>query len=448
MNRIAWKKLSVFVLPVFSVASLLLGLAACGGGGGSSSPPKTMVEAERDQIRIVPDDPPPGGTRQIQDVSTTIPSSCPVEAEVCVRDHAFEDGDEVRVSINGDVAFSGEIFNRWQCRVVPVRSGQNQVSFRALNEGSSSPNTGSLRITGRGDDAGEVQEWRHNANTGSDARLLVTIGPAGGNCSVPGPGNTSGSPNPGFFPSPVRVTSSPQAPGQDLPNVEVAGAGSTTALWVKNGGTGNLPIRAGTWYEPKDGNAQRMIVTESMTVAAGQSARVSAACMQEGKPAPPTGLRFFSAAKQISGQVQQCQARCLGGSSVQSVQRCIWGCERPLSSTPTQYAALAWGTSETAFDASFGRGSTAAAARQDALNRCGSHCRIVGSGAFTNQCVAVAESECGQGCRLPGHAAGSGGTRAEAIATAIASCNASFSGCRVSTDTRDQAFVLCVGTAR
>lgn len=114
MNRIAWKKLSVFVLPIFSVASLLLGLAACGGGGSSSTtPPKTMVEAERDQTRIVPDDPPPGGTRQIQDVSTTIPSSCPVEAEVCVRDHAAEDGDQVRVSINGNVAFSGEILNRW-----------------------------------------------------------------------------------------------------------------------------------------------------------------------------------------------------------------------------------------------------------------------------------------------------------------------------------------------
>ncbi len=54
MNRIAWKRLSVFVLPVLSVASLLLGLAACGGGGGSSSPPKTMVEAERDQTRITP----------------------------------------------------------------------------------------------------------------------------------------------------------------------------------------------------------------------------------------------------------------------------------------------------------------------------------------------------------------------------------------------------------
>ncbi len=142
--------------------------------------------------------PAPGSTRRIQDVSTTIPSSCPVEAEVCVRDHSAEDGDRVRVSVNGNVAFSGEIFSRWQCRVVPVRSGQNQVNFLALNTGSSGPNTGSLRITGRGDSAGRVQQWSHDANAGSEARLLVTIGPAGGSCSVPGPGGTpTPSPNPG-----------------------------------------------------------------------------------------------------------------------------------------------------------------------------------------------------------------------------------------------------------
>ena len=335
-----------------------------------------------------------------------------------------------------------------------MRSGANQVSFRALNEGSSSPNTGSLRITGRGDDVGEVQEWRHNANTGSDARLLVTIGSAGGNCSVPGPGSTSGPPNPGFFPSPVRITSSPQAPGQDLPNVEVAGAGSTTALWVKNGGTGNLPIRAGTWYEPKDGNAQRMIVTESATVAAGQSVRVSAACMQRGKPVPPTGLRFFSAAKQISGQVQQCQARCLGGSSVQtSVQNCVWGCETSPSSTPTQYGAFAWGSdSSRRYAWSSGSGTTVRAAEQSALNGCrdilGSSCRIALEG-FANLCGAIAVSECGEGCRVPGWGTATGSTRLQAETAAISACsNAGNSGCRIATGRSGNPGVQCIGTAR
>lgn len=138
---------------------------------------------------------PPGGG--IGDVSTTIPSNCPVEAEICVRDHGQEDGDRVTVSVNGAVAFSGGILNRWQCRVVPVRSGSNRVIFRALNEGSVSPNTGSLRITGRGDNAGRVQQWSHDANAGSTSSLLVTIGPSGGSCSVPGPGTSSGPPGGG-----------------------------------------------------------------------------------------------------------------------------------------------------------------------------------------------------------------------------------------------------------
>ena len=174
--------------------------ATCYTGGSSPAAGQASAIAPRSSSTPAPT---PGGERRIQDISTTIPSSCPVEAEVCVRDHAAEDGDQVRVSINGNVAFSGEIFNRWQCRVVPVRSGQNQIGFLALNEGSSSPNTGSLRITGRGDDAGEVQEWRHDANTGSDARLLVTIGPAGGSCSVPGAGGT---PSPAPAPAPSVQT--------------------------------------------------------------------------------------------------------------------------------------------------------------------------------------------------------------------------------------------------
>lgn len=136
---------------------------------------------------------------------------------MCVRDHASEDGDRVRVSVNGNVAFSGEILNRWQCRVVPVRSGQNQVNFLALNTGSTAPNTGSLRITGRGDSAGMVQQWSHDANAGSEARLLVTIGSPSSNCSVPGPGGTP-------TPTPDPGTPDPGS-GQDQ---YVAGAWGTT----------------------------------------------------------------------------------------------------------------------------------------------------------------------------------------------------------------------------
>ena len=33
--------------------------------------------------------------------------------EICVRDHECEDGDEIRVDVEGRTIFSGEIVNEW-----------------------------------------------------------------------------------------------------------------------------------------------------------------------------------------------------------------------------------------------------------------------------------------------------------------------------------------------
>ena len=167
--------------PSTGNSTLSFGRLECTSGPGTGSGPGTS----------------PGtgsGTEQpLQDITVTIPSSCSASVEVCVRDHACEDGDAVRVSVNGSVVFSGEIFNNWQCRNVPVRAGSNSIDFFAINgtgfKGNCSfadSNTGQLRVRGGSDT--RTQSWSHRGGAGSSARLNVNVGPPGGSCT---PGGTT-----------------------------------------------------------------------------------------------------------------------------------------------------------------------------------------------------------------------------------------------------------------
>ena len=119
---------------------------------------------------------------RIDDVNLTLPAQCVQEVEVCVRDHECEDGDEVRVTVNDRIVFEGELFNRWQCAIVPVDEGTNSISFLALNgTGFKGPcsyqdvNTGELRVRARGGQE-NLQSWRHAGGRGSRADLNITVG--------------------------------------------------------------------------------------------------------------------------------------------------------------------------------------------------------------------------------------------------------------------------------
>ena len=98
-----------------------------------------------------------------------------------MRDHQCEDGDAIRVTVNGNVEFSGELFNEPSCFDVPVQEGENSVEMLALNgtgyKGDclhTNENTGEIQING-----GTKQSWRHQGGAGSTANLNVTIGPPG-----------------------------------------------------------------------------------------------------------------------------------------------------------------------------------------------------------------------------------------------------------------------------
>lgn len=114
----------------------------------------------------------------LQDFNIEVPSRRQ-EIEVCVRDHECEDGDRIRVSVNGGRIFSGEIDNDWDCDTVDVSEGDNRVELYAINgtgrKGNCSyadVNTGEIRVEGKNT---ETQSWRHRGGAGSSARIIVTI---------------------------------------------------------------------------------------------------------------------------------------------------------------------------------------------------------------------------------------------------------------------------------
>ena len=98
--------------------------------------------------------------------------------KICVRDHECEDGDRIRVEVDGRSIFSGEIDNDWDCYTLNVWAGESYaVELTALNgtgyKGDCSyrdENTGEIRVTGENT---ETQGWRHRGGAGSKARIIV-----------------------------------------------------------------------------------------------------------------------------------------------------------------------------------------------------------------------------------------------------------------------------------
>ena len=110
-------------------------------------------------------------------------------------------------------------------------------------------------------------------------------------------------------------------------------------MLVENRNAGTVTFRQGTWFEPKDGGYQRMIVTRTTTIPGRSIGSVPVACMQRGKGTPANGLRFFSRPKAASGAVQQCQVNCLRSGG--GIQSCVWGCEHSANRNPVVRTTIA-----------------------------------------------------------------------------------------------------------
>ncbi len=117
------------------------------------------------------------GNQDVQDFPMKIKGTTG-SLKVCVRDHECEDGDKIRVDVDGRSIFSGEIDNDWDCYTLDVWAGESYaVELTALNgtgyKGDCSyrdENTGEIRVTGENT---ETQVWRHRGGAGSKARIIV-----------------------------------------------------------------------------------------------------------------------------------------------------------------------------------------------------------------------------------------------------------------------------------
>ena len=69
----------------------------------------------------------------IGDLDVTIPEGCPLEVDVCVRDHSCIDGDIVRVKVNGTELFTFVMHPEWICRTATVREGANAIEAYTVN---------------------------------------------------------------------------------------------------------------------------------------------------------------------------------------------------------------------------------------------------------------------------------------------------------------------------
>lgn len=67
--------------------------------------------------------------------------------EMVCRDHQYEDGDLVRVWLDGKVIVE-EIYlrNAWQGFTINLKPGFNKLEIEALNQGSSGPNTAEFKV--------------------------------------------------------------------------------------------------------------------------------------------------------------------------------------------------------------------------------------------------------------------------------------------------------------
>ena len=121
----------------------------------------------------------PFSPQPLRNFRITVPAS-PYDVQVCVRDHECEDGDRVRVSINGIELLDDEIVNAWSCRTLALREGRHDIELFALNGtgykredcNHADMNTGEIRVTG---EDSQTQSWRHRGGAGSSAAIEVTV---------------------------------------------------------------------------------------------------------------------------------------------------------------------------------------------------------------------------------------------------------------------------------
>lgn len=92
--------------------------------------------------------------------------------KIICRDFQYPDGDRVTILINDiPVVYNITLRRAYQTFTIPLEKGINKIAFKALNQGTSGPNTAAFKVY---DDSGNLMssnEW--NLATGAKATLLI-----------------------------------------------------------------------------------------------------------------------------------------------------------------------------------------------------------------------------------------------------------------------------------
>ena len=102
------------------------------------------------------------------------------QIQVCMRDHECEDGDRVRVSVDGAAMLEGEIYNDWDCESFTAQAGREYaIKLYAINgtgrTGNCSyrdVNTGEIRVSAENS---QIHSWQHRGGAGSSAKIIVSL---------------------------------------------------------------------------------------------------------------------------------------------------------------------------------------------------------------------------------------------------------------------------------
>ncbi|ETN95523.1 secreted protein [Zhouia amylolytica AD3] len=92
--------------------------------------------------------------------------------EIRYRDHQLEDGDMVKVIINDEVVQVRVVLTNMSKGIsVPLKDGFNTIEFKALNQGTSGPNTAEFRVYDENGVLLSAKQW--NLATGYKASMVV-----------------------------------------------------------------------------------------------------------------------------------------------------------------------------------------------------------------------------------------------------------------------------------
>ena len=92
---------------------------------------------------------------------------------IICRDFQYPDGDRVSIMIDDIPIITNITLRRnFQAFDIPIKIGVNKISFIALNQGSSGPNTAAFKVYDENGNVISSNEW--NLATGAKATILIS----------------------------------------------------------------------------------------------------------------------------------------------------------------------------------------------------------------------------------------------------------------------------------